>query len=203
MVKIQWRHQTVDEATWEIESNMRCSYPQLFIDSVKLCEKVELFGVIILFLDAVYMIRVLGIGCHLLIMGCIYGKPSGSVKAWRDGQKKRELDKGVSAVGSKREKSFRVKDKSENGDIRVGPFDRKPNGSKKIGQGTYSSVYKARDLLNDKLVALKKVRFEKMDPKSIKFMGKEIVILRRLDHPNIIKLEGLVVSRTSCSLSRI
>ncbi|PHT89577.1 hypothetical protein T459_04690 [Capsicum annuum] len=39
-----------------------------------------------------------------------------------------------------------------------------------------------------------------MDPKSIKFMGKEIVILRRLDHPNIIKLEGFIVSRTSCSL---
>ncbi|PHT70532.1 hypothetical protein T459_25636 [Capsicum annuum] len=31
-------------------------------------------------------------------------------------------------------------------------------------------------------------------------MGREIVILRRLDHPNIIKLEGFVVSRTSCSL---
>lgn len=31
-------------------------------------------------------------------------------------------------------------------------------------------------------------------------MAREIVILRRLDHPNIIKLEGLVTSRTSCSL---
>ncbi|KAF3632291.1 hypothetical protein FXO38_26207 [Capsicum annuum] len=39
-----------------------------------------------------------------------------------------------------------------------------------------------------------------MDPESIKFMGRKIVILQRLDHPNIIKLEGLVVSRTSCSL---
>ncbi|XP_019251894.1 PREDICTED: probable serine/threonine-protein kinase At1g54610 isoform X3 [Nicotiana attenuata] len=70
----------------------------------------------------------------------------------------------------------------------------------KIGQGTYSSVYKARDLVNDKVVALKRVRFDKMDPESIKFMAREIVILRRLDHPNIIKLEGLVVSRASCSL---
>lgn len=69
-----------------------------------------------------------------------------------------------------------------------------------IGQGTYSSVYKARDLVNDKVVALKRVRFEKMDPESIKFMAREIVILRRLDHPNIIKLEGLIVSKTSCSL---
>ncbi|KAF0915945.1 hypothetical protein E2562_000582 [Oryza meyeriana var. granulata] len=31
-------------------------------------------------------------------------------------------------------------------------------------------------------------------------MAREILILRRLDHPNIIKLEGLVTSRMSCSL---
>ncbi|XP_059301328.1 probable serine/threonine-protein kinase At1g54610 [Lycium ferocissimum] len=191
-------------------------------------------------------------------MGCVCGKLSRGVKDRRGGQKKRELAKGSSAVGSEREKSFRVKEKSENGDLRVGSFDRKPNGSRrvgddhyekvngkieavvpkamegeliaagwpsslaavageaingwiprkadtfekldKIGQGTYSSVYKARDLVNDKVVALKRVRFEKMDPESIKFMAREIVILRRLDHPNIIKLEGMIVSRTSCSL---
>lgn len=70
----------------------------------------------------------------------------------------------------------------------------------KIGQGTYSSVYKARDLIHNKVVALKRVRFDNMDPESVKFMAREILILRRLDHPNIIKLEGLVTSRTSCSL---
>ncbi|KAL8031479.1 hypothetical protein ABFX02_13G027900 [Erythranthe guttata] len=70
----------------------------------------------------------------------------------------------------------------------------------KIGQGTYSSVYKGRDLTNNKVVALKKVRFDNMDPESVKFMAREILILRRLDHPNIIKLEGLVTSRTSPSL---
>lgn len=69
-----------------------------------------------------------------------------------------------------------------------------------IGQGTYSSVYKARDLTNNKVVALKRVRFDNMDPESVKFMAREILILRRLDHPNIIKLEGMVTSRTSCSL---
>ncbi|PPD77991.1 hypothetical protein GOBAR_DD25088 [Gossypium barbadense] len=37
----------------------------------------------------------------------------------------------------------------------------------KIGQGTYSSVYKARDLESNKIVALKKVRFANMDPESI------------------------------------
>ncbi|XP_028553542.1 probable serine/threonine-protein kinase At1g54610 [Dendrobium catenatum] len=70
----------------------------------------------------------------------------------------------------------------------------------KIGQGTYSSVYRARDLGNGKIVALKKVRFDSLEPESVRFMAREIHILRRLDHPNIIKLEGLVTSRMSCSL---
>ncbi|KAM7270946.1 hypothetical protein ACFE04_030160 [Oxalis oulophora] len=70
----------------------------------------------------------------------------------------------------------------------------------KIGQGTYSTVYKARDLTNDKIVALKKVRFDHYDIESIKFMAREILILRRLDHPNIIKLEGLITSPLSSSL---
>ncbi|KAL0351276.1 UNVERIFIED_CONTAM: putative serine/threonine-protein kinase [Sesamum calycinum] len=70
----------------------------------------------------------------------------------------------------------------------------------KIGQGTYSSVYMARDLTNDKTVAMKKVRFVKMDPESVRFMAREICILRRLDHPNVMKLDAIVTSRVSGSL---
>ncbi|XP_030934839.1 probable serine/threonine-protein kinase At1g54610 isoform X2 [Quercus lobata] len=70
----------------------------------------------------------------------------------------------------------------------------------KIGQGTYSSVYKARDLDTGKIVALKKVRFLNMDPESVRFMAREIHILRKLDHPNVMKLEGIVTSRMSSSL---
>ncbi|XVF73944.1 hypothetical protein PTKIN_Ptkin13bG0021600 [Pterospermum kingtungense] len=69
-----------------------------------------------------------------------------------------------------------------------------------IGQGTYSSVYKARDLETGKIVAMKKVRFVNMDPESVCFMAREIIILRKLDHPNVVKLESLVTSRMSCSL---
>ena len=69
-----------------------------------------------------------------------------------------------------------------------------------IGQGTYSNVYKARDLETGKIVALKKVRFDNLEPESVRFMAREIQVLRRLDHPNVIKLEGLVTSRMSCSL---
>ncbi|PSS07946.1 Serine/threonine-protein kinase [Actinidia chinensis var. chinensis] len=70
----------------------------------------------------------------------------------------------------------------------------------KIGQGTYSSVFRARDLGTGRIVALKKVRFDNFEPESVRFMAREIMILRRLDHPNIIKLEGLISSRLSCSI---
>jgi cyclin-dependent kinase 12/13 len=66
--------------------------------------------------------------------------------------------------------------------------------------GSASNVYRARDLEKEKIVALKKVRFDNLEPESVKFMAREILILRRLDHPNVIKLEGLVASRMSCSL---
>ncbi|XP_043705745.1 protein IMPAIRED IN BABA-INDUCED STERILITY 1-like isoform X2 [Telopea speciosissima] len=70
----------------------------------------------------------------------------------------------------------------------------------KIGQGTYSSVFRARNLDTGKIVALKKVRFDNFEPESVRFMAREILILRRLDHPNIVKLEGLVTSRLSNSI---
>ncbi|KAJ8452303.1 hypothetical protein Cgig2_006108 [Carnegiea gigantea] len=70
----------------------------------------------------------------------------------------------------------------------------------KIGQGTYSSVFRAREIETGKIVALKKVRFDNFEPESVRFMAREILILRRLDHPNIIKLEGIVTSKLSCSV---
>ncbi|CAK9320288.1 unnamed protein product [Citrullus colocynthis] len=70
----------------------------------------------------------------------------------------------------------------------------------KVGRGTYSNVYKARDRDTGKIVALKKVRFDTSDSDSIKFMAREIMVLRKLDHPNIIKLEGIVTSRMPYSL---
>ncbi|PON65991.1 Serine/threonine protein kinase [Parasponia andersonii] len=70
----------------------------------------------------------------------------------------------------------------------------------KIGQGTYSSVFRAREVETGRMVALKKVRFDNFQPESIRFMAREILILRRLDHPNIMKLEGLITSGSSNSI---
>ncbi|XP_059663162.1 probable serine/threonine-protein kinase At1g54610 isoform X2 [Cornus florida] len=204
-------------------------------------------------------------------MGCLCGKAS-AVKDSRESPIEIQQNKVSSELhvprvaSSRRRESFRVKGRSDSGDVRLGLIKR-ANGSRrvqddrfekkrdnyevlvaeypgmgslprategeqvaagwpswlaaaageaikgwlprradtfekldKIGQGTYSSVYKARDLTQKKVVALKRVRFDNLDPESVKFMAREILLLRRLDHPNIIKLEGLVTSRTSCSL---
>ncbi|CAN1162990.1 Cyclin-dependent kinase C-2 C [Linum perenne] len=70
----------------------------------------------------------------------------------------------------------------------------------KVGQGTYSSVFRAREVETGRMVALKKVRFDNFQPESIRFMAREILILRRLDHPNIMKLDGIITSRLSSSI---
>ncbi|XP_057491284.1 protein IMPAIRED IN BABA-INDUCED STERILITY 1-like isoform X1 [Actinidia eriantha] len=70
----------------------------------------------------------------------------------------------------------------------------------KVGQGTYSSVYRARDIETGRIVALKKVRFDTFQPESVRFMAREITILSMFDHPNIMKLEGLITNRLSCSI---
>ncbi|CAL9226506.1 unnamed protein product, partial [Arabidopsis halleri] len=62
-----------------------------------------------------------------------------------------------------------------------------------IGGGTFSKVFQARDLLRNKTVALKRIRFDLNNSESIKCIAREIIILRKLDHPNVIKLEGLML----------
>lgn len=39
-----------------------------------------------------------------------------------------------------------------------------------------------------------------MDPESVRFMAREINILRKLDHPNVMKLQCLVTSKLSDNL---
>ena len=61
-------------------------------------------------------------------------------------------------------------------------------------------MFRARETETGRIVALKKVRFDNFEPESVRFMAREILILRRLDHPNIMKLDGLITSRLSCSI---
>ncbi|XP_017917400.1 PREDICTED: cyclin-dependent kinase 10 isoform X1 [Capra hircus] len=63
----------------------------------------------------------------------------------------------------------------------------------RIGEGTYGIVYRARDTHTDEIVALKKVRMDKeKDGVPISSL-REITLLLRLRHPNIVELKEVVV----------
>ena len=63
-----------------------------------------------------------------------------------------------------------------------------------IGEGTYGSVFLAKSPTGQ-LVALKKIRKEKKEGFPITAI-REIKILKRVDHPNIVKLLDVVSSHT-------
>ncbi|KAM9375818.1 cyclin-dependent kinase 10 isoform 1-T1 [Pholidichthys leucotaenia] len=63
----------------------------------------------------------------------------------------------------------------------------------RIGEGTYGIVYRARDTKSDEIVALKKVRMDKeKDGVPISSL-REITLLLRLRHSNIVELKEVVV----------
>ncbi|XP_076295598.1 cyclin-dependent kinase 2 [Lasioglossum baleicum] len=62
----------------------------------------------------------------------------------------------------------------------------------KIGEGTYGVVYKAKDKLTGKLVALKKIRLETESEGVPSTAIREISILKKLTHPNIVQLFDVV-----------
>lgn len=58
---------------------------------------------------------------------------------------------------------------------------------KLIGAGTYGKVYKAKDTVEDRVVALKEIRLDADEQGIPSTALREIALLRELDHPNIIK----------------
>lgn len=59
---------------------------------------------------------------------------------------------------------------------------------KKIGKGQFSEVYRAKCLMDNETVALKKIQiFQIMDHKARNDCIKEIELLKSLNHPNVIK----------------
>ena len=59
---------------------------------------------------------------------------------------------------------------------------------KKLDEGSFSKVYLARDMNNNKILALKKINEKNLDNKGRMYLQNEINILRMINHPNIIKL---------------
>ncbi|XP_035388005.1 cyclin-dependent kinase 10 isoform X4 [Electrophorus electricus] len=63
----------------------------------------------------------------------------------------------------------------------------------RIGEGTYGIVYRARDTITHEIVALKKVRMDKEKDGIPISSLREITLLLRLRHPNIVELKEVVV----------
>jgi serine/threonine protein kinase len=63
-----------------------------------------------------------------------------------------------------------------------------------IGEGTYGKVYRAEDSRSGEVVALKKVRMHSKEGFPLTGI-REVKILRQLDHPNIVKLREVVISK--------
>ena len=74
-----------------------------------------------------------------------------------------------------------------------GPADQK---IEKLGEGTYGVVYKARDLLYNTDVALKKVRMDAWEEGVPATALREISVLKEVRHANIVALENVFVSRS-------
>jgi cyclin-dependent kinase len=70
----------------------------------------------------------------------------------------------------------------------------------KIGEGTYGIVYKAKDRLNDTIVALKRIRLEAEDEGIPSTAIREISLLKELRHPNIVRLYDVVHTERKLTL---
>lgn len=62
---------------------------------------------------------------------------------------------------------------------------------KRIGKGSFSTIYKAFNTNNNKEYAIKEVIIDKKSIKSN--VKREFLVLKKLDHPNIVKLHDLII----------
>jgi serine/threonine protein kinase len=67
-----------------------------------------------------------------------------------------------------------------------------------IGEGAFSTVYKAHDSDLNIDVAIKVIDKKEANKSQMDSIYKEIAIMRRLDHPNVIKLYNYINTDTSC-----
>lgn len=58
---------------------------------------------------------------------------------------------------------------------------------KEVGRGSYGTVYKVQSLLDNKIYALKKIDMTHLKAKHQLSALKEVRILKKLSHPNIIR----------------
>ncbi|KAK8896225.1 hypothetical protein M9Y10_014120 [Tritrichomonas musculus] len=70
----------------------------------------------------------------------------------------------------------------------------------KRGEGTYGIVFKAEDQITSKIVALKIMKLEQEEDGIPPTTLREMSILRSVSHPNLVKLEDVIINSTSLTL---
>ena len=68
---------------------------------------------------------------------------------------------------------------------------------KTIGEGTYSTVYKAVDQRINKIVALKRVKIRRVEDGVPKEFVREVEAVQRFDHENILKISEVFVGKSN------
>ena len=63
---------------------------------------------------------------------------------------------------------------------------------RKIGEGTYGEVYEAMDTINNRRVAMKKMRIENKDEGIPITALREMCILKHLHHENVVELYEII-----------
>ena len=69
-----------------------------------------------------------------------------------------------------------------------------------IGEGTYSSVFKAIDQRNNSVVALKRVKIRKVEDGIPKEFVREVEALQRFYHENIIKISEVFIGKSNINI---
>eukprot|EP01089_Gocevia_fonbrunei_P002654 TRINITY_DN12570_c0_g1_i2.p1 TRINITY_DN12570_c0_g1~~TRINITY_DN12570_c0_g1_i2.p1 ORF type:complete len:571 (+),score=72.45 TRINITY_DN12570_c0_g1_i2:74-1786(+) len=72
--------------------------------------------------------------------------------------------------------------------------------TKRVGKGAFGVVYKAFEFETEEYVAIKRMSKEDIDEAALSNLSREIDLLKRLDHPNIVKYVALVESDNHVNL---